>query len=365
MTDFMNELKTLRDKIDRFDDEILALLTQRAEVVQSVGELKREKGVETAAFYRPEREEQILRRLQAQNKGPLTDAMVARLFREIMSACFALEQPVRVAFLGPVGTFSHAATLKQFGHAVDAQAVESFAAIFRAVEAGQCHFGIVPVENASEGAVAQVLDLLARSGLQVCAEVVLPIEQCLLGKDENWRGAQKVFSHAQSLGQCRAWLAEHLPNAQLVEVSSNAEAARLASSENHALAVAGRAAAELFDLRVLQAGIEDMLGNATRFWVLGKQSVAPSGEDKTSVVVSMRNTTGALYRVLEPFARLGVSLTRVESRPSRQNAWEYMFFLDFEGHVEDSAVQAVLAELKESAAWLRVLGSYPAVLREN
>lgn len=346
-----------RAAIDRLDDAILAALSERARHAQAIGRLKAGAG---GPAWRPEREAQVLARLRAANPGPLTAEHVGGVFRQVMSACMSLEQPLRVAYLGPAGTFSHAAVTKHFGDFVEAIPCATIDEVVRAAEAGQVDYAVVPVENSTEGAVGRTLDLMCTTGLAVCGEVKLRIQQNLMSRVAQLSDVKRVYSHAQSLAQCVQWLARHLPGAARVAVASNAEAARLASTEPGAAAIAGELAASLYELPILAPHIEDEPNNTTRFWVLGRQQVPPSGRDETSLVMSAPNRPGAVYHLLEPLARHGVSMTRFESRPARTGLWEYLFFVDLAGHQRDPQVAAALAELGERAPFLKLLGSYPA-----
>lgn len=343
-----------RDQIDRIDNEMLLLLNRRAALAQQIGHLK-----DNGVVLRPEREAQVLKRLQTQNPGPLSNDAVAALFTEVMSQCRALEAPLTVAYLGPAGTFSELATLKRFGSAVQGQPCSTIDDVFRSVESGVVHYGMVPVENSTEGAIGRTLDMLLQSSLQVCGELMLPIHQCLLAQHCELSSVKTVYSHPQSLGQCQGWLNAHLPHAARVPASSNAEAARLAAEHPDSVAIAGSQAAAHFGLTVCVENIEDDAKNTTRFLVLGKQEVAASGMDKTSLVLSAANKPGAVHDLLAPLAKHGVSMTKLESRPARQGLWEYVFYMDIEGHQNDAKVAAALAELKQMAAFVKVLGSYP------
>lgn len=351
------DLKSLRERIDRLDDELLTLFNRRASLAQQIGHLK-----EDGTVLRPEREAQILRRLQSANTGPLANEAIARLFTEVMSHCRALEAPLTVAYLGPQGTFSEQACIKRFGGAICGTPCASIDEVFHAVESGAVQYGVVPVENSTEGAVGRTLDLLLGTSLQICGEVMLQVHQCLLSAESDLASIKKVYSHPQSFGQCQVWLNTHLPHAERVTASSNADAARLAAGEPFAAAVAGMAAAESFKLKVLAQNIEDDARNTTRFLVLGRQSVASSGQDKTSLVLSAVNRPGAVHGLLAPLAAHGVSMTRLESRPARSGLWEYVFYLDIEGHQSDAAVAAAMAELKQTAAFVKILGSYPVAV---
>ncbi len=353
------ELGALRDQIDALDQQIQKLINERARCAQNVAHVKEKyANGQAIQFYRPEREAQVLRKVMERNEGPIANEDMARLFREVMSICLALEEPLKVAFLGPEGTFTQAASLKHFGHSVQCLSQVSIADVFREVAAGSVNYGVVPVENSTEGVVTHTLDSFAESSLQICGEVALRIHHHFLSNVAN-DAIKKVYSHPQSLAQCRQWLDTHWPNIERVAVSSNAEAARRAAKEADAAAIAGDAAAELYGLNALASNIEDMPDNTTRFLIIGTQATQASGDDKTSIMVSSRNQPGALYHVLEPFHQAGVSLTRIETRPSRSGAWNYNFFIDFEGHSESSEIQAVLAQVGKAASDLKILGSYP------
>jgi chorismate mutase/prephenate dehydratase len=352
-----DKLLELRNRIDALDDQLLQLLNERGRLAQAVGHAKN-----GAPIYRPEREAQVVRRLQAANPGPLPPASIEILFKEIMSACRSLEQPMTVAYLGPEGTFSEAAVVKQFGGSVIGMPVASIDEVFRAVELGQAHYGLVPVENSSEGAIGRTLDLLLTTPLSICGEVMLRVRQNLLRKTNGLDGIRVVFSHAQSLGQCQGWLNAHLPHVERIAVASNAEAARLAVTQTDAAAIAGEIAARHYDLEIVAPGIEDDAGNTTRFLVLGRDETSPSGKDKTSLAVYARNKPGALLELIEPFARKNVGLSKLESRPARSGSWEYVFFIDLDGHGKEARVSEALAEAKGHALSLKVLGSYPAAL---
>ena len=351
------DLARHRAAIDRLDREILARLNERARHAQAIGALKADG---RGPAYRPEREAQVLARLSDENTGPLSDEQVTGVFRQVMSACLALEQPLRIAYLGPAGTFSHAAVDRHFGSFVDAVPCATIDEVFRAGESGRTDYAVVPVENSTEGAVGRTLDLMCTTDLSVCGEIKLRIQQNLISNAASLAAVTRIYSHAQSLAQCVQWLARHLPGVSRVAVASNAEAARLAAAEPGAAAIAGENAAAIYGLAILAPHIEDEPNNTTRFWVLGRQQVAPSGRDETSLVMSAPNKPGALLHLLEPLAKHGVSMTRFESRPARTGLWEYLFFVDFAGHQADPAVAAALAELKGRAPFLKLLGSYPA-----
>lgn len=347
-----DRLKHHREAIDALDLEILELISRRAEHAKEIGHIK------NGTIYRPEREAQILRRLKEQNRGPLSGDTVVRLFVEIISACRALEEGLKVAYLGPEGTFTQQAALKHFGHSAKTIACASIDDIFRTAESGNSDYAVAPVENTTGGSIPRTLDLLLKSPLKICSEVLLRVHQNLLGR--NMANIEKIYSHAQSLSQCHEWLNQNLPGVARIEVSSNAEAARLAALDETACAIAGEAAAEVYKLDILARNIEDEPDNTTRFLVLGNEDAAPSGSDKTSLVFSARNRPGAVHDLLVPFANNKVSMTRFESRPSGTGLWEYNFFVDLEGHQKDANVAKALEELKASAAFLKIFGSYPA-----
>ena len=354
-----DDIAKLRRDIDGVDDELLRLLNQRAALASRVGGLK--KG---APAYRPEREAGILRRMAQANPGPLAAERVTSVFREVISACRGLEEAIRVTYLGPEGTFSEQAVRQHFGRAAEALPAASVDEAFRQCEAGVVQFTVVPVENSTEGVVGRTLDLLLTTPLRICGEIELRVQQNLLAKGIKagaLKSVRRVYSHAQSLAQCNAWLGQHLPNAERVPVASNAEAAQRAAKEKTAVAIAGQAAAERYGLKVLAKSIEDSPNNTTRFLVLGQLDAPPSGKDRTSLVMSAENKPGAVHALLTPLAENRVSMTRIESRPSRSRSalWEYVFFIDLDGHQKDAPLAKALAELQAKAAFLKVLGSYP------
>jgi len=353
-----DRLHAVRARIDEIDDRLLELISERARVAQEVARVKREAG-NGDDFYRPEREVEVLRRLRALNPGPLSAERIARLFREIMSACLAIQHPLRVAYFGPAGTFTHEAALKPFGHAMDLAPMPSIETVFRDVEAGDAQYGVVPVENSTEGVVTHTLDRFLSSPLQIVGELELRVRHCLLSQEADPSAIARVYSHQQPLAQCRRWLEANLPHADRISVSSTAEAARIVGAEPGSGAIASRVAAEIYGVKVLQAGIEDEPGNTTRFLVMGRQSPPPTGEDKTSLVLSRTNQPGGLYQLLEPLARHGINMSRIESRPSRQGMWEYVFFVDVLGHQQDEQVARALEEIRAKASLCKILGSYP------
>lgn len=347
----------LRARIDALDAELLERMNERARCAVEIGHLKGD-----AAVYRPEREAQVLRRLAEANSGPLPAAAVRHLFTELISACRSLERTLVVAYLGPRGTFSEEAVRRQFGAAAAGLPVASIPEVFRAVAAAEAGYGVVPVENSTEGGVGQTLDELAATPLRICAEVQLPIHHCLMARSAGLEGVATVYAHAQALAQCDRWLSHRLPGAARVALASNAEAARRAGAEAGSAAIASAAAAPLYGLDVIAANIEDLPGNTTRFLVLGAQSVAASGRDRTSLVMAAPNRPGGLLELLGPLARHGVSMSRLESRPSRLGKWDYLFFVDIDGHESDPAVAAALAEVADKAAFFKILGAYPVAV---
>ena len=348
------EIEKLRRQIDALNDELAALVQRRAGLAQQIGALKGGAGA-----YRPEREAEILRRVAKTNSGPLGAEQMLAVFREIISACRALEEPLRVAYLGPAGTFSEMAVLQQFGHSAEALACASIDEAFRAAETGDAQFAVVPVENSTEGAIGRTLDLLLATPLKICGEVVLRVHQNVMRKGKGLKNVKRVYSHQQSLAQCQKWLAQNLPGVERIAVASNAEAARLAAKEKAACAVGPKLAAARYGLEVIAANIEDEASNRTRFAVLGALEPGPSGHDGTSIVMSAPNRPGAVHALLEPFARHGVSMSRLESRPTRVGKWEYYFYVDLEGHRSEAPLAAALAELEKLAPFLKILGSYP------
>lgn len=360
-------LDQLRQNIDTVDCEIQTLINNRAKLAQQVAVVKKNHVANSPnastinpIFYRPEREAQVLKAVMARNTGPIADEKMARLFREIMSVCLDLEAPQRIAFLGPVGTFTHAAALKHFGKAADTVPLATITDVFREVEAGTAMYGVVPVENSSEGVVNHTLDGFLSSTLKIIGEVELPIHQnFLVAEHTKIDGISRIYSHQQSLAQCRHWLDVNYPNVERVAVSSNGEAARRLKNEWHSAAIAGDVAAAEYDLHKLYTNIEDNPSNTTRFLIIGHEAVAPSGQDKTSIVVSAHDKAGALIEILKPLSKHGVSMTSIETRPERPNKWAYVFFIDMDGHVQDANVAAAIADIRPLVKDVRILGSYP------
>jgi chorismate mutase/prephenate dehydratase len=351
-------LAEIRDRIDRLDQQIQALISERAGLAGAVRKAKGDLGT-GSAYYRPDREAQVLRKVIERNEGPLGDAAMLRLFREIMSACLAQQEPMRIAYLGPEGTFTQQAVYRQFGHSVNAIAQPTIEDVFLSVQGGESDFGVVPVENSTQGVVSHTLDLFMHSDLKIAAEVELRIHQHLLTKARDLSSIERVYAHQQSLAQCKHWLAAHLDHAELIAVSSNAEAARRVRNAPDSAAIAGRHAAEVYGLPVLFGNIEDHVDNTTRFLVLGQELLPASGEDKTTLMVAGLDGAGALLSLLEPLARHRINMNRIESRPSRQGRWDYVFFIDVDGHVDDPALSAAMEALSASARLVKVLGSYP------
>jgi chorismate mutase/prephenate dehydratase len=363
------DLDQVRVEIDSIDQQIQELISQRARCAQDVADIKtaeaqaakaRGEVEQEAVFYRPEREAQVLNRIKDRNEGPLAGENVALIFREIMSACLALERPMQVAYLGPEGTFTQAATIKHFGHAVLSVPQGTIDSVFNQVEAEDCNYGVVPVENSTEGMVSHTLDNFMDSTMKICGEVEMQIHHHLLVNEQtNSDNIQRICAHQQALAQCRGWLDQYWPDVERVAVSSNGEAARMAAAEDGIAAIAGDMAADQYKLEKLFEKIEDSAHNTTRFLIIGREEVPPSGNDKTSIIVSSRNRPGALFDLLEPFRKAGVSLTRIDTRPSRTEKWAYVFFIEFEGHVQDPAIAEIVAELEEQSILLKPLGSYP------
>lgn len=362
MSDSKPDLATLRQQIDQIDQQIQEMINKRASFARQVADVKQAEASEgeKVLFYRPEREAQVLRKVMDRNTGPLDNESMARLFREIMSVCLALEEPMNIAYLGPEGTFTQAAAQKHFGHAVKTSPLATIDEVFREVESGSAHYGVVPVENSTEGMVNTTLDSFVHSTLTICGEVELRIHHNLMVSNNTRKEAiTRIYSHQQSLAQCRQWLDQHYPSADRIAVSSNSEAARRLQSEWNAAAIAGDVAAELYNLQKVAEKIEDNPHNTTRFLIVGREHVPASGEDKTSIIVSMKNKPGALYELLAPFHEDGIMLTRVETRPSRDGTWTYLFFIDFEGHETDAPVKKALQRVEEISVYLKKLGSYP------
>ena len=352
MTD---SLADIRRKIDALDARLVKLISARAKIAQQVGKIKN--GV---MVYRPDREAQVLRRVSALNTGPMSGAGLRRIYSEIMSACRALEDLLAVAYLGPQGTYSQEAAIRHFGSSIELRSCITIDDVFKQVETGAIGYGVVPVENSTDGAIGRTLDLLLTTPAKVCGEIMLPVRQCLMSKAKNRAAIRKIYSHTQSLAQCQHWLARYLPGAEQIAVVSNAEAARLAARDAKSAAIASKTAAALYQLNLLAHNIQDEARNTTRFLVLAREEVAPSGCDKTSLILSTRNVPGAIHDLLSPLAKNSVSMTRLESRPAKTGLWEYMFYIDIEGHASDARVARALLEIERKASFVKNLGSYPA-----
>lgn len=354
----LERLRPWREEIDSLDLQILQLLNQRAQAALEIGKIK-EGLSENDSILKPEREAQIITHLQSLNTGPITNASVQAIWGEVISACRGLERQMRIAYLGPQGSFSEQAALSHFGHFVETMPCASFDEVFRLVEVGEADVGMVPVENSTEGAVSRTLDLLLNSSLKVLGERSLAIHHCLMTQSGVMEGVTRIMAHPQALAQCQAWLARHYPQIQQAAASSNAEAARIAAQDPTVAAVAGQHAAEFWKLALVQAGIQDDAQNRTRFLAIGNMEPLPSGNDKTSLILAVPNRAGAVHEMIAPFAQHQVSMTRLESRPARTGQWEYYFYIDLLGHKDEPAVQSALAQLKQQVAFFKVLGSYP------
>jgi len=352
------KLDDIRRRIDEVDRELIRLISDRASLAAEIADIKKEAGADVS-FYRPEREAEVLQRVIASNKGPLSDSEMARLFRELMSACLALEQVLKIAYLGPEGTFTHSAAMKHFGQSVDTVACPGIDQVFRRVQSGECHYGVVPIENSIEGVVNHTLDLLINFNLKITGEVEMKIHQHLMRKTGSWEDIERVYSHQHSLAQCRNWLENRLPGVERIPATSNAEAARLAGRDERSAAIAGEPAADLYRLHILERNVEDEPDNSTRFLIIGESDTLPGGNDKTSLLFSMPSRPGSLLRMLACFADNNVNMTRIESRPSRKGLWEYIFFLDIDGHRLDANVASAIQQLESEASIVKILGSYP------
>jgi len=355
------DLGEIRKRIDEVDRQIQSLINERARYAQQVGVAKGELG-SAVDYYRPEREAEILRAVVERNEGPLRDEEILRLFREIMSACLAQQEPLKISFLGPEGTFTQTAVFKHFGHSVRALPFHTIDEIFQEVECGAADFGVVPIENSTEGSVNNTLDMFLTSPLKIAGEIELRIEQHLLGNMGSLEEIERICAHEQSLAQCRGWLREYLPHVELIGMSSNAAGARRARDEKGTAAIGPEVAADVYDLQIMVNSIEDRADNSTRFLVVGRNLLAPSGNDKTTILVSTRHTAGGagvLHALLKPLADHGVVMTFIESRPSRRKNWDYVFFIDMEGHAQESPLTEALADLERQCSLFRVLGAYP------
>jgi len=355
----MSTFDEYRTRIDDLDTEIVNLLNERIRCAMEIGRLKQEAN---APVYVPAREMQVFKKVMDLNDGPMSDAHVRAIYREIMSAAISMELESCIAYLGPATTFTHQAALSKFGQSLKYLPCETIEQVFEEVEKGTAHYGVVPIENSIEGGVTSTQDRLTLTPLKVTAELYLPIHQCLIVQPGK-KDPERIYSHPQALGQCRNWLNAHFPQAELLPTRSTAGASEKVKSDPQAAAIASRLAAEDFGLEILAENIQDISGNTTRFLVLGREYGPPSGKDKTSVFFGVRHTTGALFQSLEPLHRSGINLTKIESRPSKQRAWEYTFFVDLEGHADDPRVKTVLNELSEHCLEFTILGSYPIAFR--
>lgn len=350
------QLDNLRKKIDAIDRKLLRLLNDRAMFAKTIGKLKTENN---QSFYIPHREKKIILDLIEENEGPLSSDVVESIFREIFSACRSLESRIRIAYLGPEATFTHQAAIKNFGLGSFYLPCKTIADVFTEVEKGRADYGVVPVENSTEGIVNHTLDMFIESELVICAEISMSIEECLLSTVHDKKQIRKVYSHLQPLAQCRNWLEENLPGVPVEEVSSTSEAAKKAKGEKDTAAIASAAAASLYNLEIVAKGIEDSKENYTRFLVIGRHPSQRSGQDKTSVMFSIKDKVGALHDMLMSFKKQKINLTKIESRPTKKKAWEYIFFIDFLGHQTEKKVKTALTQLSKNCVFLKILGSYP------
>ena len=358
------DLAEIRKRINDIDERIQSLINERATVAQQVAVAKGDLA-SAVDYYRPEREAEVLRNVLERNEGPMRDEEMLRLFREIMSACLAQQEPLKIGFLGPEGTFSQTAVYKHFGHSVRALPFHTIDEVFQEVESGAADFGVVPIENSTEGSVNNTLDMFLTSPLKISGEIELKIEQHLMSKFRGLEKIERICAHEQSLAQCRGWIREHLPHVELIGMSSNAAGARRARDESGTAAIGPEVAADVYELSIMVNNIEDRPDNATRFLVVGRQLLTPSGHDKTTLLVSTSDTAGGagvLHQLLQPLATHGVSMTRIESRPSQRRNWDYVFFIDIEGHAEDSPISEALEQLEASSSLFTVLGAYPKAI---
>jgi len=350
------QLEELREKINQIDSQLLKLISERAGLVKEIGEIKKKYQIQP---YLANRERIIYQRLEKLNPGPLSNEKLKVIFGEIISACLSLEKPLKIAYLGPEATFSHQAALQQFGHSPQFIPVTSIEGIFEEVEKKNCDYGVVPIENSTEGSIYQTLDRFIATPLKICGEISLEVSLYLLSSGARMEELKTIYSHPQALAQCSRWLARYLPNVVIRETSSTAQAAKKAKEDSTAGAIASKIAAKIYDLKIIKAKIEDQAKNFTRFWVISHQSPERSGQDKTSIMFSIKNKAGSLYKVLYPFAHFGVNMTKIESRPLKEQPWEYFFFADIEGHISDDKVKKSLQKIKRMVNFFKVLGSYP------
>lgn len=350
------ELQNLREEIDKIDREILRLLNERARLAVKIAEIKKVQGF---SFYDPVREKSIINKILELNKGPFSDDVIKTLFREILSATLALQESQKVAYLGPEGTFTHLAAIKYFGSFAHFEPQDSIKSIFEAVEKGVARHGVVPIENSNEGTVTYTLDMFMQYEVKIAGEIIIPITHHLLSLTGEKEKIKKIYSHPHARAQCREWLRKNMPEIPVYDVTSTAEAARQASLNEEIAAIASEFAANIYGLKFVARHIEDYKNNYTRFFILGKSFPNKTGSDKTSIMFSLQHTPGALYNALKPFKEANINLTKIESRPAKMRKWEYIFFVDFIGHIEDENVRETLAEVKNYCTELVHLGSYP------
>jgi len=358
------DLAEIRKRINEIDERLQRLINERAEIAQQVGVAKGDLA-SAVEYYRPEREAEVLRDVLARNTGPMRDDEMLRLFREIMSACLAQQEPLKIGFLGPEGTFTQTAVFKHFGHSVRALPFHTIDEVFQEVESGAADFGVVPIENSTEGSVNNTLDMFLTSPLKIAGEIELRIEQHLMSSFKGLENIRRICAHEQSLAQCRGWIRENLPDVELIGMSSNAAGARRARDEEGTAAIGPRVAADVYELEIMVNNVEDRPDNATRFLVVGRNLLAASGDDKTTILVSTDDTAGGagvLHHLLQPLAEYGVSMTRIESRPSRRRNWDYVFFIDIDGHAQEAPVSDALSKLEQGSSLFKVLGAYPKAI---
>ena len=353
-----DDIKKIRENIDLIDKDILELLNKRALQAVNISKEK-QKTDDSDNFYNAEREAQVLRRIKDINEGPLSDQVLSCIYQEIMSACLSLEAPLKVSYLGPKGTYTQAATQAHFGNSILSMSQSSVEDVFSSVEKRESHYGVVPVENSTQGIVSSTLDMFMNSSLKISGEIEIAIHHNLLSKEKKISEIKRIYAHPQSFSQCKIWLDKNCPKCEKINASSNAEAALIASKEKNAAAIASEIAADIYDLKILNKNLEDNFNNSTRFLVIGDRDTKPSGNDKTTIIVSTKNNAGALHNLLEPLSKHKVSMTRIESRPSKNNNWEYLFYLDLDGHIEDESLKKANEDIKKEASLYRFLGSYP------
>jgi chorismate mutase/prephenate dehydratase len=351
------ELRNLRKKIDSLDSIIVKTIQERADIASKIGEIKRKNG---DPIYRPDREKEVYEKIKGLNQGPLSDTAITSIYREIMSASIAIEKGLNVGYLGPEGSFSHQAVQARFGTSISSIPFLSIPEVFKAVETAKCDYGVVPIENSSEGLVNSTLDMFLSSDLQIYSEIYIKISLCLLGYDSDITKIRTLYGIKIANSQCKNWIAANLTNCEIIETSSTAKAALMVAEKKEGAAIASKIASDIYGLNIIREGIEDLPNNSTRFLIIGKSQCLPTGKDKTSIVFSISDRPGALFTALKPFYEKNINLTKIESRPTRRNPWQYNFFIDFQGHEKDSHIKVIIDELEESTTYLRVLGSYPA-----